>query len=72
MVKRGLKAGDTFVEGGITYVVKSVLSDGNYISRKCGDLPVTEQEEAQEPVTEQEEAQEPVTEQEEADGKKKK
>lgn len=46
MVKRGLKAGDTFVEGGITYVINSVLSDGNYISRKRGALSAEELENA--------------------------
>ena len=33
MVERNLKAGDTFLDGGLPYIVLKVLPNGNYISR---------------------------------------
>lgn len=32
MVKRGMKKGDKFEDGGLTYVVLSVNADGSYVS----------------------------------------
>lgn len=35
MAKAGLKVGDTFVDGGLTYEVLAVNADGTYHSRMC-------------------------------------
>lgn len=42
MVKKGLKPGDTFVDGGRTYVVLSVCPNGNYISKEYQKAEVEE------------------------------
>ena len=34
MVKKGLKPGDTFVDGGRTYKVLTVYPNGNYVSKE--------------------------------------
>lgn len=34
MAPRGLKVGETFVDGGRSFVVDKVLPDGNYISHQ--------------------------------------
>ena len=47
MIKSGMKKGEKFTDGGIEYVVESVLSDGNYISKRA-DHVVEEQEEVPE------------------------
>lgn len=39
MVKKGLKAGETFVDGGLPYVVVKVLPNGNYISKRIEKIP---------------------------------
>ena len=39
MVKKGLKAGETFVDGGLPYIVVKVLPNGNYISKRIEKLP---------------------------------
>ena len=33
MVEKNLKAGDTFIDGGLPYIVLKVLPNGNYVSR---------------------------------------
>ena len=47
MIKPGMKKGEKFTDGGIEYVVESVLPDGNYISKRA-DHVVEEQEEVPE------------------------
>lgn len=37
MVKKGLKIGETFVDGGLTYEVLGYDKDGNYISTRKVD-----------------------------------
>ena len=44
MIKPGMKKGEKFTDGGIGYLVESVLPDGNYISKRA-DHVVEEQEE---------------------------
>lgn len=62
MIKPGMKKGEKFIDGGIEYVVESVLPDGNYISKRA-DHVVEEQEEVPEEVEEStEEAAEEVSE----------
>lgn len=53
MIKPGMKKGEKFTDGGIEYVVESVLPDGNYISKRA-DHVVEKQEE----VPEEDEAEE--------------
>ena len=55
MVKRGLKPGETFVDGGRTYEVLSVEPNGNYVSKE-----VVVEEESVEPEEEAEVPEEPV------------
>ena len=47
MIKPGMKKGEKFTDGGIEYVVESVLPDGNYISKRA-DHVVEKQEEVPE------------------------
>lgn len=49
MTKKGLKVGDTFIDGGLTYEVLAVNADGTYHSRRCEPKPVVEK--AVEPKT---------------------
>lgn len=49
MIKPGMKKGEKFTDGGIEYVIESVLPDGNYISKRA-DHVVEEQEEVPEEV----------------------
>lgn len=37
MVRRGLKKGDVFENGGLYYEVQSVLPNGDYISKRVTD-----------------------------------
>lgn len=46
MVKRGLKVGQTFEDGGFTYKVTKVNQDGSYESKRV--VPVEEQSETAE------------------------
>ena len=53
MVKAGLKVGDTFEDGGITYTVTKVLPNGNYVSTaKAYTVEPEVKEETVKPVVE--------------------
>lgn len=57
MIPKGLKAGDLFEDGGLTYMVKSVNKDGTYISeiaegKKVTKAVVKEDEPKEEPAEE--------------------
>ncbi len=39
MIPKGLKAGDTFIDGKQTFVVRAVLANGNYESEAVKSVP---------------------------------
>ena len=44
MVSKGLKAGDTFIEGVSAYIVEKVLPNGDYVSRRIGKADAKKEE----------------------------
>ena len=51
MVVKGLKVGETFEDGGLTYEVLAVGKDGNYISKRVDKKAAVEvTEEVKQPV----------------------
>lgn len=52
MVKKGLKKGEVFEDGGLYYEVQSVLPNGHYISKRVDRPKVDAEDPVEEPAEE--------------------
>lgn len=61
MIRKGLKKGDKFEDGGRVFIIEEVLETGNYLSREIKEEDIIEEE-----ITEEAEEKTPAEEVEEA------
>ena len=56
MIRKGLKKGDKFEDGGRVFIIEEVLETGNYLSREIKEEDIIEEAEEETPTEEVEEA----------------
>ena len=66
MIRKGLKKGDKFEDGGRVFIIEEVLETGNYLSREIKEEDIIEEEIKEEDITEEAEEETPAVEVEEA------
>ena len=55
MIRKGLKKGDKFEDGGRVFIIEEVLETGNYLSREIKEEDIIEEAEEETPAEEAEE-----------------